>query len=385
MRFESRFDIYTLFMILGVFQGFFLSYFYLSKKNRKHAPNFFWGLLLLTISIIGSEIILNYTGLIVKVIRIENYSEPFVFLIPPLMYGIIKTSLKENYKKEDWIHFLPFGIYFTYCFLYFLQSPEFKYNSFVYCYHPNWNYLEVNLVIPDDPLGLRNSLEQLYISQFLIYAVLIYQKLNKNIQGNIFNFRLNNRENQRLVISLIIYGIFFILILFIKIYFDRDLGDYIIGSCFAIPIYLTSFVIMRSSLVLSETSVNNRNGIKYEKSSLSDTRKDEILNKLILLLEKEKIYIKNTVSLATVSKALNEQPHHVSQTINEKLNKNFFEIIADYRINEAKKLLKSKESINLTIEEIAENIGYNSKSAFNKIFKKITGITPSEFRNTKQL
>jgi AraC-like DNA-binding protein len=54
---------------------------------------------------------------------------------------------------------------------------------------------------------------------------------------------------------------------------------------------------------------------------------------------------------------------------------------AEYRVEEAKKLLKEKQ--NIKVEEIAEQVGYNSKSSFNTAFKKITGLTPSEFRNGK--
>ncbi len=384
MRFEFRFDIYVLFMILGVFQGIFLAYFYLSKKNRNYPPNFFSGFFLLTLAVIGSEILLNYTGLIVKVIWIENYSEPFVFLLAPLLFLIIKTSLKEKYTKDDWIHFLPFAIYFIYSFFYFLQSPEFKYNSYVYCYQPGWDYLKVNKLLPDDPLGLRNSLEQLYFAQFLIYIVLMYQILKRNIRGNILNLHnLKTSETRNLVTIWILFAVIFILVLFVRIHFDRDLGDYILGSCFSILIYLTSFNVMRRSLVFPGDFHGQKNTIKYVKSALVDERKNEILNKLTRLLEEEKYYTKNTVSLSLVSKAIGEQSHHVSQTINEKLNKNFFELLADYRINEAKRLLSSHDSDNLTIEEIAEQIGYNSKSAFNKVFKKHTGTTPSEFRNNK--
>jgi len=72
----------------------------------------------------------------------------------------------------------------------------------------------------------------------------------------------------------------------------------------------------------------------------------------------------------------------VSQVINEKLGKSFFELLASYRIEEAKTILSDAKKNNLTIEEISEMVGYNSKTAFNNAFKKLTGKTPSEFRKS---
>jgi AraC-like DNA-binding protein len=72
--------------------------------------------------------------------------------------------------------------------------------------------------------------------------------------------------------------------------------------------------------------------------------------------------------------------HVLSQAINDGLKKSFFEMTAEYRIDEAKRLLKEKP--NFKVEEIAESVGYNSKSSFNTAFKKITGQTPSEWRST---
>jgi len=75
-------------------------------------------------------------------------------------------------------------------------------------------------------------------------------------------------------------------------------------------------------------------------------------------------------------------PHHVSQVINEKLGKSFFELLASYRVEEAKKILSDEKRSNITVEEISELVGYNSKTAFNNAFRKITGKTPSEFRKS---
>ena len=73
--------------------------------------------------------------------------------------------------------------------------------------------------------------------------------------------------------------------------------------------------------------------------------------------------------------------HHIDATDVFKLNQSFFELVASYRVEEAKTILKTDLGEKLTIEEIAERVGYNSKSAFNTAFKKITSQTPSVFRN----
>ena len=68
--------------------------------------------------------------------------------------------------------------------------------------------------------------------------------------------------------------------------------------------------------------------------------------------------------------------------INEKLNQSFFEMIASYRIEAAKSILNTEMGKKLIIEEVAERVGYNSKSAFNTAFKKFTSQTPSEYRES---
>lgn len=72
----------------------------------------------------------------------------------------------------------------------------------------------------------------------------------------------------------------------------------------------------------------------------------------------------------------------ISQVINEKLNKSFFELLAFYRVEEAKKILAGDKANKITIEELSEMVGYNSKTAFNNAFRKLSGKTPSDFRKS---
>ena len=94
----------------------------------------------------------------------------------------------------------------------------------------------------------------------------------------------------------------------------------------------------------------------------------------------KKYYLNNLASLSELSKTIRESSHHVSQVINEQLDMNFFELLAKYRIEEAEKNMLEDKDKRITIEELAEQVGYNSKSAFNNAFKKLTSQTPSEFR-----
>lgn len=95
-----------------------------------------------------------------------------------------------------------------------------------------------------------------------------------------------------------------------------------------------------------------------------------------------KPFLRSEFSLPELAQQLGTTVHLLSQTINDGLGKTFFEMVAEYRVTEAKKLLKDQP--NIKIEEIAEQVGYNSKSSFNTVFKKLTGFTPSEFRATKR-
>ena len=72
--------------------------------------------------------------------------------------------------------------------------------------------------------------------------------------------------------------------------------------------------------------------------------------------------------------------NHTSQIINENLNKNFFDFVNDYRINEVKKCLSDSKFSHYTLLAIAYECGFNSKSSFNSLFKIKTGLTPSEYQ-----
>lgn len=121
---------------------------------------------------------------------------------------------------------------------------------------------------------------------------------------------------------------------------------------------------------------------KYNNSGLDDPQKEKLLADILTLMEEKKPYLNSDLTLATLAEDLNVYPRYVSQIINEKFHKNFLNFINEYRVKEARILLISKEFENYSIEGIAKTAGFNSKSSFHTFFKKITGITPSFFRDS---
>jgi AraC-like DNA-binding protein len=116
---------------------------------------------------------------------------------------------------------------------------------------------------------------------------------------------------------------------------------------------------------------------------LSEAQKKKYKNKLIQYMETQKPYLDSSLSLNDLSKKISIHHHHLSQILNTYLNQNFFDFINSYRIQESKKLLSENGRNKMTILQVLHETGFNSKSVFNTAFKKHTGMTPTQFRNSQ--
>ena len=107
-----------------------------------------------------------------------------------------------------------------------------------------------------------------------------------------------------------------------------------------------------------------------------------LLSELESYMVKEKPYLDNTLSLPQLSRQLDISPNYLSQIINDRLNQNFFDFINRYHVDEAKRHLGHPEKADTNILTIALDAGFNSKSAFYAAFKKHTGMTPGQFKQS---
>ena len=383
MNTATHIDALSVFIFIGVFQGLVLSFF-LIRSSSNNASNWYQGFLLLSLSLCILEQLLNLTGYITKVLPITNFTEPLNLTIGPLLFLFIKKSVDQFNSKIEWVHFIPFFLYLLYSVFDFIQPNDFKYNSYVNSYHPDWPNLQVQTVISNDPLDIKKYLNFLTAGQMILYIFFAMSILvNKAKQTGESVFRTNDdiiRSSRNLILHVLAIFLIFIIV---KLNFQADMGDYFIGIYVSVFTLLTTYRVMSDSTYFSRsTSFMDISVGKYRKSSLNESGKQNILNKIILELETGKYYTDNLASLSDLAKRIAESPHHVSQVMNEKLNKSFFELLASYRIEESKRIIINDISNKMTVEEISEMVGYNSKTAFNNAFKKFTGRTPSDYRKS---
>lgn len=124
---------------------------------------------------------------------------------------------------------------------------------------------------------------------------------------------------------------------------------------------------------------------RYKNSGLTPGVGQELADALNHLMQKEKLYRESELKLETLAHKLGVGKHYVSQVINQHFGVNFFEFINILRIEEARQLLISEDKKSMNIIEIAYAVGFNTKNTFNTAFRRIVGVTPTEYRNQHQI
>ena len=225
-----QFDFIALLMVLGLFLGFFISYFLIKKSWKSNLPNLFMGLFILCVTLTMLEGWLNYTALIFKVLTITDLSEPLAFALAPLLYLFVVSQFKSFKKEKQWLHFLPFIFWSGYCVFFFIQPDIAKYNSNIGVMKLDRPFINMDSFVSDDPLGIRAYVNELIGLSFIIYSVLTIRILINKARS--LGQTLWNTTNKTLIaIRNAQYHFFIVIVIFIsvKLFFGfSDVGDYFI-------------------------------------------------------------------------------------------------------------------------------------------------------------
>jgi len=372
-----KLDLFAIFIFLGIVQAVFLSLFFFSKENRKIEANVYEGLMVLSMAACTFEIFLCYTGYIQQCLWLVDFSESLAFVIGPAFYLMVISLIRGKTNKTRYYHFIIPVLWLLIQIPFLIQSDDVKFNAWIGAYHPpGLDYRDTHGSYSGNFFSTpsHSELILMHLSIYMLLGLIATIKAFKSKKESFLRTRHITFTKLR---ASLVQTVFVILLIFVvKLFNYDDTGDHLFAAYISIPIYLISFQAIRQSGFFKQPSLVEQQ--KYKSSSITPEQQQKLLGRLKETMSSSKPFLKPDFSLPELADQLRVTVHQLSQVINEGLGKSFFEITAEYRIEEAKVLLKEQK--NIKIEEIAEQVGYNSKSSFNTSFKKITGKTPSEWR-----
>jgi len=332
--------------------------------------------------------------------QITLYLMPFPLLIGPFLYLYVRSFKEAITWHKAWPHFLLFLIFLIVDYL-FLPSLVNKYPS---------SHLVTEEMLLNPSSYIRITTRIIRNVQMIVYYFLAQRTLT-SYQKSIHHFFSEISQINLDWVRWLINGYLFLIIsLLVLFYFVVRYPDQfelliVINMTIITPyIYLITFkgITQRTLWQIQpdlnkeavEKEMNEAEKIKLfteEKENQpaikrsSETKVTEVVSRLIQLMERDKLYQEHELTLQTLSDKLSIPTYQASQAIKEGMNKNFYDLVNGYRVEEAKRLLVDPKNENFTILSVGFEAGFNSKTTFNTVFKKFTGVTPTEYRDQKKL
>ena len=373
-------------LFLGAAQGLLLAVLIFQKHIQFYA-NRFLALLMLSISIILLYMIYVDLSLYKDFPYFLGSPLTFAFTPGPLIYLYAKylTHPKSKFKRMEFLHFFPAAIFLIYSIPNLFTDPSILINA---------HLQEEKAAMGTGFLYLNWSISlQAFIYTFMAGKLVVrYRKSLGNYFGNIEKIKLDWLRN-------IIFTFMGTILVFItEIIFNefgRSLSDkFWLTSLFTgTTVYALGYMGLLKSEVLTEShfseiipeNIENLSPeTKYQKSGLAPEKARQHLDDLVQMVEREELYMNSELTLNDLAKKMGISAHNLSEVINTGLNQNFFEFINRFRVETVKADLIDPEKSHLNILSLAYDAGFNSKTAFNTIFKKHTGLTPSNYRKQNQ-
>jgi len=376
------FNIYSTPLLLLVLQAFIFAFLLLHRYlKQNYLPALFLALLILITGYHRTSYTIGFMEWYdtYRNTKINYWLIAFSLAVGPLLYFYVKSITTQNFifKKKDWVHFIPVTIFILYKVIIFI------YDSSLEGFDKTQNgYLKINLdeKYVQPLIGIIESLQMLLYLAFTFQIYYQYKKKINEFFSNTYKIELNWIRN-----FLFIYTFLFLYSLF----------QGVIGSAIAelhwtqrwwyqffSAIAILYFGIKGYFTQTSKLDNLDYKSYKRKSTNIIQSREDYCENqKKIIndLMNEEKPYLNPDLNLAELSKLTNMSTNQLSETLNSCFQKNFNDFINEYRVDEVKKRLDIGQHLNLSFLGIALDCGFNSKATFNRVFKRITGQSPTEY------
>ena len=295
---------------------------------------------------------------------------PFALLwSPSFYYYVLLTTGSKPWKPVYVAHAIPFLVYgFYFLFNYHMLSFAEK-------------QLTINKIIQGPML---KYLTYVINTQVIVYNILALRQLHLfkkfSRSGKLAHYDRKNLQWLTYIVFGYLFACFIDDVIITQL---RHIAVINSGVASSIVFLLLFTVLFYKGITTQEVLISPVSTEKYKASTLGEKEALAIAEKLDQYMKNEKPFHRPNLSLKELSEELAVPERHLSQVINSYKSQNFYDYLNQFRIAEAKRLL-TDDTNDFNVTQILYEVGFNSKTAFNRAFKKHTGLTPSLYKRRAQ-
>ena len=389
-----RLDLTSILFVLIIFQLLFLSTFLFTQQKGKRISHWLLGSFFLSIALNLLDVFLLMNRAYSSCPALAGWGSCIPLVFGPLLY-LYTRSVLEKRSGFRWVHFVPFVVFFLMTEIFYVSQPRatqelLLQNALAHRFH--WS------------VSLGSSIIFLQFSLYIAFSLDLIARHKKAATQHFSNPGQTSLS-----------WLYTMLVFFMVLMIGTTLNGLLAGTPVANHYLLTFTVIILAMLIFVNRVLLKALRTPYffafeqgedggsiallaregpegagdvtesraaESSALLPANKENaaMAQRLRQFMQTEKPWLSPDLSLEELASSIGQKPKMLSLVINETLGQNFFDFINHYRIDEAKRLLTNPVDKKITVSEVLYAVGFNSKSSFNTLFKKYTGLTPTEFR-----
>jgi len=374
---------YRIILLVGAILSLLLSMYLLFYPSKFYA-NKVLGALAFSWSITVFGFMIQSPGFFTRYPHLYLSLDFFTLLLFPLMYIYLISYLYADSRKisKHFAHLIPGFLSFVAFVPFFIQDAETK----------------IKMITEEMPTWISN-LQMFFniviICQGIFYTVLSLRKLHH------FQYFRKSRLSNYQIASIYWLRLFITINMVLWAIGTAGVFSDIFGFKFAVDLFalfylgltvltlvLIAFTIQRPEFFSEDEDIAmlaiSKTGKANQERKIEVRHLTSEIEILVNHIEHEKAYLKPDLKMQDLVEATGLSSKRISEIFNNDLKKSFFDLINDYRMKTVFELIKDGFHKKHTIPHLAEKAGFNSKTSFNRIFKKYTGQTPSEYIKDKQ-
>lgn len=366
----GSYDFMDVLLLLGIAQGFFLSITLPIVHQKNIAANKVLALQLLLACLVLLTRMVVYKTDQLWIAQRFALLETLVFVFGPLGYIYLKRLLQKDQEKFtlSWVHCIPALLYLSYLiFVNTFSSQEFGQRLATGYFRKVFLITELS--------ALLFNLYYWYLNVRFFLQVLRKEKEQLSFSQTTISF---------VQVMLIVTGVILLgwIVSFCSTYIFRTILPIVnydmVWIAIPILIYIVGYFALKQPaifrIVVSEDSTKSATKSRMDDRSIQDLQRG-----LAQLMKKNEVYLDNELTLVELAKQLNTSTNKLSWLLNTVYKSNFYNFINEHRVKAFLAKIEQDEHKAKTLLSLSMEVGFNSKSTFNKAFKALLNETPSSY------